>query len=187
MPAPKTFSLQGLSPRHVLVVLALFLSGCLWINGTGDLEQFVDQTLAKKPGPIEPLPEFKPYQSFVYRGASLRDPFQPLQPVSEQEEFSGDESVHPDLQRPKDYLENFAVDQLKMVGTISQLGEGMLFALVKDPNGEVHRVKVGEHLGLDYGEVLEVSPHGVRLREIVANGRGGWMTRPRELTLSEQQ
>jgi len=171
-----------------LSLSALLTTGCIWVEDTTDLRQFVTDTLARPGGRIEPLPEFKAYESFVYEGSSLRDPFKRLVPESEADELAGPESgIKPDEERPKDYLEGFAVDQLSMVGTITPLGSRALFALVRDDKGEIHRVTVGDHMGLDYGEVVEVSGQAIKLIEIISNGRGGWMTRPRNLALPEQE
>lgn len=171
-----------------LALVTVMTSGCLWVEDTTDLRQFVSTTMAKPGGKIEPLPEFKPYESFVYEGSSLRDPFQALVPASEADEIAGpDSGIKPDQDRPKDYLENFAVDQLAMVGTITPLDNSGLYALVRDDEGEIHRVTVGEHMGLDYGEVVEINEESVKLVEIVSNGRGGWMNRPRNLAMPEQE
>ncbi|KEA65083.1 Type IV pilus biogenesis protein PilP [Marinobacterium lacunae] len=171
-----------------LSLSALLTTGCLWVEDTTDLRQFISATLAKPGGKIEPLPEFKPYESFVYEGSSLRDPFKRLVPESEADKIAGpDSGIKPDDDRPKDYLEEFAIDQLNMVGTITPLGSQSLYALVRDNKGEIHRVTVGDHMGLDYGEVVEVSDHAIKLVEIISNGRGGWMTRPRNLAMPEQE
>lgn len=170
-------------------LLTLSLSGCIWVEDSADLRQFVSQTLAKPGGKIEPLPEFKPYESFVYEGPNLRDPFVPLVPASEAAEVADAESggIQPDTERPKDYLEEFALDDLRMVGTITRLGQEQLFGLVRDTQGEIHQVGVGAHMGLDYGEVVRVTDRALELIEIVSNGRGGWMRRPRNLALPEQE
>lgn len=171
-----------------LACLSLALSGCIWVEDTTDLRQFVATTMARPGGKIEPLPKFKPYESFVYEGSSLRDPFRPLVPATEADQLTGEDSgIKPDTERPKDYLESFAVDQLKMVGTITPLGHEGLFALVRDPKGEIHQVKVGDHMGLDYGKVVNVTDRAVEMVEIISNGRGGWMKRPRNIALPEQE
>ncbi len=175
-------------PWLLLPLMPLVLAGCIWVEDTTDLRQFVSQTLARPGGKIEPLPEFKPYESFVYEGSSLRDPFQPLVPASEAADIAGDDAgVKPDTERPKDYLEGFAIDQLRMVGTITKPGYEGLLALVRDMAGEIHPVSVGDHMGLDYGEIVKVTDQAVELVEIVSNGRGGWMRRPRNLALPERE
>jgi len=169
------------------LALALGLQGCIWVEDTTDLRQFVADKSAQPGGRIEPLPEFKPYESFVYEGSSLRDPFVPLVMLSEETSvpMDGQTELQPDDERIKEYLEEFPVDQLAMVGTITALENGELISLVRDTNGEVHQVVVGNHMGLDYGEVIAIDERSMKLEEIVSNGRGGWMKRPRTVNLPE--
>lgn len=173
----------------IVLLLAATASGCIWVQDTADLRTYVQQTQAKPPGKIKPLPEFKSYEAFIYQGASLRDPFQPLvELVIEEEEERGPVSdLKPDTERVKTYLESFSIDGLNMVGTITSLDGGNLWALLRDPKGEIHRVSNGDYLGLDYGQVQEVSELGVELVEIIENGRGGWMKRPRVIALPEKE
>ncbi|ANG65062.1 pilus assembly protein PilP [Marinobacterium aestuarii] len=171
-----------------MFLLATLASGCIWVEDTGDLRSYVQQTQAKPPGKIKPLPEFKSYEAFIYQGASLRDPFQPLiELVVEDDDLGPVSDLKPDTERAKTYLESFPVDGLNMVGTITSLNGGNLWALLKDPKGEIHRVSNGDFIGLDYGQVQEVSELGLELVEIIENGRGGWMKRPRVIALPEKE
>ena len=177
-----------------LLLATMFLSGCVdWVEGKQDLVQFVNKTKAAPSGKIKPLPEFKPYHSFVYEGASMREPFLALIPYEELEEVEEAEpksavgGLQPDLSRQKEYLESFAVEQLKLVGSIYEKDSNAFWALIKDSNSEVHRVGTGAFMGLDYGLVVEVDEQMVVLSEIVTNGRGGWMKRSRNLVLSGQE
>ncbi len=178
----------------LLLVATLLLSGCVdWVDDKRDLVQFVNKTKAAPSGKIKPLPDFKPYHSFVYEGASLREPFAALVPYSEPEEIEDEEpkaeagGLQPDLERQKEYLESFALEQLEMVGSIFKKDDQAIWALVKDSNAEVHRVGKGSHLGLDFGLVVDIDEQGIVLSEIVTNGRGGWMKRSRNLVLSGQE
>ena len=174
-----------------LLVVYASLTGCIdWVEDTQDLKRFVSKTQAAPAGTIKPLPEFKPYHSFVYEGASMREPFEPLVPVQADDpvnENLNDESLKPDLERQKEYLETFAVDQLEMVGTIYKKDEQRLWALIKDSNAEIHRVTAGNHMGLDFGEIISLDEREIVLLEIIKNGRGGWMKRSRSLALKEQE
>lgn len=178
----------------LLLLAALTLSGCVdWVGDKQDLVQFVNKTKAAPSGKIKPLPEFKPYHSFVYEGASMREPFVALIPYVEAEEVEGADpknaagGLQPDIGRQKEYLESFAVEQLKLVGSIYEKDSNTFWALIQDSNSEVHRVATGAFMGLDYGLVVEVAEQRVVLSEIVSNGRGGWMKRSRSLVLSEQE
>ncbi|MCD8512400.1 MAG: pilus assembly protein PilP [Nitrincola sp.] len=163
----------------------LALQGCIWIEDTTDLRAFVADRSSRPVGEIPPLPEFKPYEAFVYEGSSLRNPFRAMVPeVAVAPEIVSE--VFPDPDRIPEYLERYAVDNLSMVGTItSPLNADQFFALVRDPLGEVHRVQMGDFLGLDSGQVVGLDERRIELSEIVSNGRGGWMKRPRFITLPE--
>lgn len=175
----------------LILLLPCFVSGCIdWVDDTSDLKRFVADEKSQPASRIEPLPEFKPYQSFIYEGASMREPFVPLIPivaVPETENEAREETeIKPDGNREKEYLETFAVDDLAMVGTIEMKGGG-LWALVKDSNAELHRVTIGNFLGLDHGKVTSLDERGIYLHEIISNGRGGWIKRPRSIALVEQE
>jgi len=70
-----------------------------------------------------------------------------------------------------------------MVGTLAN-GDGR-FALVKGGDG-VHRVKVGDYLGRNYGRIVDITDAEVEVLEIVPDGEGGWLERPRSLNLKER-
>lgn len=183
-----------LSKRFFLLLVILSLSGCVdWVEDKSDLVQFVNKSKASPSGKIKPLPEFEPYHSFVYEGASMREPFLALVPYIEPEINDETESKQqpggpqPDQGRQKEYLESFPLEQLAMVGSILKKDDNTVWALIKDSNSEVHRVGTGAFMGLDYGLVIQVDEQRVVLSEIVSNGRGGWMKRSRNLVLSGQE
>jgi type IV pilus assembly protein PilP len=98
---------------------------------------------------------------------------------------SPESTVEPDLDRPKEVLENFGLTELQMVGTLTSTG-GNLFALIEDADGGIHRVRTGNYMGSNYGRIIGISETRVELLEIVPNGQGGWVERPRSLSLEEQ-
>ena len=175
-----------------VTILSMLASGCMvWVEDKTDLERFVSKERARPAGRIEPLPEYKPYESFVYEGASLREPFvalQPMQAVGTLAEEKPEEknALKPDSGRAKGYLEEFSLDDLVMVGTISRRGKNTLWALVRDTERAVHRVSVGDYMGLDHGQIVAIDERKIELVEIVSNGRGGWMKRPRVVALDER-
>ncbi|RMG31924.1 MAG: pilus assembly protein PilP [Gammaproteobacteria bacterium] len=169
--------------RGWLIVLAL-LGGCTASTDTSDLERFVQQVRARKAAPIEPLPEFKPYETFLYQAFDRRSPFVPsttdLAAIARHEAGNG---VHPDPNRPREPLEEYALDSLRMVGTLEK--EGRRWALIQTPEGTVHRVTVGNYLGRNNGRIVRITDLGVELKEIVPDGLGGWKERKTTLALTE--
>lgn len=169
------------------VCLVSLLTACSQGNGFSDIDKFMADTRAKPRGFVEPLPEFKAYEAFSYSAADRRAPFEP--PVDVQLTMVDEQpasNVEPNLDRPKEVLENFDLKQLDMVGTLKG-ATGNLFALVQDGVGGIHRVRTGNYMGQNYGRVVGVNETRIELIEIVPNGRGGWVERPRSLTLEEEE
>ena len=165
-----------------VLACAAMLGGCT--SDYSDLDTWMAEVDARPHGAIEPIPVFKPYESFTYSAQSLRAPFdKPVEIVEGRLPPSPD--VKPDLLRPREFLERFNIEQLAMVGTLSQ--SGALWALVADGEGGVHRVKVGNYLGKDHGKILETTETSIAVQEIVPAGESGkWIERPRTIKLAEQ-
>lgn len=164
----------------------LVLSGCSGDKEYADLIAFTEEMSARPKGVIEPLPEFKPYESFLYSSAGLREPFaRPVEVklIKYRDEKSRSD-IKPDLNRTKEYLEGFSIDTIRMVGTISMGSDG-LWALVDDSQGGVHRVRLGNYLGRNYGKVIAVNQSQLDVIEIVPDGHGGWLERPRSLKIQD--
>ncbi|MZR62564.1 pilus assembly protein PilP [Alcanivorax sp. DP30] len=167
------------------VVLLTFLSmgGCSSGANLGELDARLEEIKARPRGRIEPPPEFKPVASYAYSAHQLRSPFSP--PVDQKLIAVPDgRKVEPDLGRPKEYLERFSLDALKMVGTIARPGEP-LQALIADPSGAVTRVRPGSHMGKNFGRVRDVSEAKVSLVEVVPDGRDGWVERASNVSITE--
>jgi type IV pilus assembly protein PilP len=166
----------------LLLATAVFLSGCT--RGMSDLRGWVAQEKAKKGVPIPPLPVIKTFETFTYADQDKRDPFSPSTAELQPDGGSATSGPRPDANRAKQPLEMFALDSLKMVGTVGASASTQ--ALIKDPGGVIHRVRVGEYLGQNYGHVTVVSDDHIELVEMVSNGSGGWMERPASIALGEK-
>jgi len=170
-----SLSRAGAARACVLACAALIgLAGCSSAD-TG-LQQFIRQTEQQPGGRVEPLPEVKPYETFVYDDQNLRSPFVPSRPA-------GFNAVRPDSKRPRQFLEQFSLDTLRMVGTL-RIG-GTAYGLVQTKDGIVHRVTVGNYMGQNDGRITAISPSRIDITEIVPDGLGGYMKRPAALGLSQ--
>ncbi|MFT3790674.1 MAG: pilus assembly protein PilP [Rudaea sp.] len=163
--------MNSVSLRCALVVALLLLGGCM--KGDADLRKWVADEKSLPGGPLPPLPVLKTFETFVYQAQGQRDPFAPS--LAEQKAEEAEQTALPDP-HPKEKLEEFALDSLKMVGTIGA-GPGML-GLIRDPEGTVSRVKPGDHLGQNNGKIKAISEDRIDLVELVTNGNGGWLERP---------
>lgn len=173
------------SGRGMLRFMALLLAvsalvGCT--RGMSDLRDWVAKEKAKKGAPIPPLPVIRTFETFQYDDQDRRDPFSPS--TAESQPAAASNGPRPDQDRPKEPLEMFALDSLKMVGTV---GAGAkMEVLIKDPGGVIHRVHVNEYMGQNYGRITAISDDHVDLVELISNGNGGWMERPASIALGEK-
>jgi len=145
--------------------LLLLVGGC--VKGTDDLKTWVDHEKHIPGPPLPPLPAIKTFENFPYRDQDARDPFGPSD--EEKRELAVAQGLQLDP-HPKEKLENYPLDSLKMVGTLGA-GAGME-ALVKDPDGAVNRVHIGNYLGQNNGKVTAISASRIDLMELVSDGNG---------------
>lgn len=146
-----------------------------------DLDKYMAEVKARPAGHIQPIPAFTAYKSFTYSAAGMRNPFQPPVEVREITRLQKLVKVKPDLSRPKEFLEQFNIDALTMVGTVQM--DGTLWALVQDGDRSVHRVKVGNYMGRNHGHIVELTENHISVIEIVSNGPDEWVERPHKLPL----
>lgn len=163
--------------RLAPVLLALGLAGC----GGGsmdDLQTFVAETGRDMQGKIEPLPQVKVYEPFTYNAFDLPDPFKPRKLSS-----GGGGGMQPDFNRPKEPLEAFSLETLKMVGVLAR--QGVIHAVVKTPDNAIYHVKKGNYVGQNFGLVTQIDDSQITLREIVQDSAGDWSERTSTLNLQE--
>jgi len=165
--------------RLLISVALIVLSGCS--SEIDDLKQFVRESDKGLPRRIEPLPAVKPFEPFPYEGFDLPDPFKPRK-LSAPKEGSGG-GVAPDLNRRKEPLEAFPLEQLKMVGTLSQGND--TYALVR-ADKTLYRVKKGNYMGQNFGLITDVNDAEIKLKEIVQDSAGDWAERQSVLPLLEE-
>ena len=67
-----------------------------------------------------------------------------------------------------------------MVGRLER--GGVLWALLRDPAGGIHRVKQGNYIGQDHGRVAEIGSSYIAVVEIVTGTPDGWVEGPRQLS-----
>ena len=168
---------QNLTGRTVALtaLCAVVLAGCS--GRDADMSRFIEETKKEPGGRVEPLPEVKPYDSYVYASSALRSPFVP----------GGSRGAaagpRPEVQRNREFLEQFSLDTMKMVGTIKLQGQD--FGLVQVNDGRVQRVLVGNHLGQNDGRITNIVANKISLIELVPDGLGGYIERPAALGLNE--
>ena len=177
---------RSLGKLTLLAALAGLLAGCG--EGLGDLRQYVQQIRAQPPGRIEPIPEFTPYQNFEYTSHDLRDPFK-IVDFRRPEELPEDvatlgSGIRPDLDRPREPLEDFPLDTLRLKGTIDDK-DGIKWGLIFAPDNTIHRVLEGNYMGQNHGRIISISDQIIELTEIVPDGLGNYIERQSAVALIE--
>ena len=171
-----------LSPAfHVyrLAAICVALMGIAGCGASDDVHQWAATEKAKKGVPLKPLPVVKTFENFVYKDQDLRDPFG-LSPAEQQDQPT-DTGPHPP-DHAREPLESYPLDGLKMAGTI---GAGaQMEGLIRDPDGVIHRVHVGNWIGQNYGRITAISEDRIDLVELIAKG-AAWTERPASVGLSE--
>lgn len=167
----------------VLIAISISLTGCG--REMRDLKDYAEEVKSREPPGIDPIPEVKPYQSFKYIADNARNPFDAsiFQAKIVQNIRKSNSTISPNPNRTPEFLENFPLDTLRMVGTLEQ--QGTLWALIQTPEKTIQRISAGNYLGQNNGKVLGVSDAGVKLEEIIPDGFGGWRKRDGNIALSE--
>lgn len=166
-----------------LAVAALLVTGCGG-DEFSDLRQFVKESGEGLRGRVEPIPEVKQFEPFAYNAFDLPDPFKARTTIADSR-TSGGGGPQPDLNRRKEALEAFPLESLQMVGTLEQ--KRIYYALIKTPDKNLYRVKVGNYVGQNFGVITAISDSAVTLKEVIQDSSSGsWTERTSNLQLLEQ-
>jgi type IV pilus assembly protein PilP len=164
---------------RIIAAVAVLATAAGCSDDTDELRAKIAEIKARPGGRIDPLPEVKPYETFAYPASDERSPFEPGMPAS----ATGPNAIRPDSSRPREFLEQFSLDTLRMVGTLKL--QGRIYGLVQTRDGLVHRVLPGSHLGQSDGRITAIDEGKISLIEIVPDGMGGFIQRPAALGLSD--
>ena len=169
----------------VICCFLLFgLTGCV-SSDVSDLSRYANSVKSRPKGIIQPLPEIKVVEPFIFNPEGLRDPFRPIERRQEDDTrdvFIGS-GVRPDRSRRKEELEAYSLDTLRMVGTVTM--DNGLWALIKAAEGTIHRVQRGNYMGRNYGEIIRILDDRIELMEIVPDKPGSWREQQASLALAE--
>lgn len=171
--------------RKLVLACALLLSGC----GDSDVREVRDwmAQVQKDTRPsVKPLSPPKEFVPFAYNARDAVDPFSAqklLVELAKAAETSNNPN-RPDMNRPKELLESYPLDTMKMVGSLQK--SGIVYALLQiDKN--VYQVKSGMRVGQNFGLVTRVTENAIDIREVVQDAGGDWVERMARLELQESK
>jgi type IV pilus assembly protein PilP len=164
-------------------VLAAGLAGC----GTeqDELSQWMEQQRREVKPSVQPLSPPKKFTPEPYSAVSGVEPFsnQKLAVALKQEARQPSSLLSAELNRRKEPLEAYPLDSMGMVGSVDK--QGQRHALLRVDN-LLYQVKVGDHLGQNYGKITKIGETEIALREIVQDAAGEWVERTTTLQLQEK-
>jgi type IV pilus assembly protein PilP len=166
----------------VVIILGIFLSSCdsNEHNVKKNIQKIKESNLSK----IEDVPKLKEYPQINYESEKLNDPFKSVvsqQLIVNKKSQSTNVIKRPDHDRPREYLENYTLDSLVMVGTLEK--KGVMWALIVDKNGVIHRVTEGNYLGQNSGKIVKIREKTIEINELIADAENGWTNRSATLRI----
>jgi len=161
------------------------LAGCM-SSDESEIKNWMKSVKDSTHVTTEPVPPPKEFAPFVYDSGGAVEPFDPqkiLMAVARQQQARASASaVKPDLERRREVLEGFPLDQIRMVGMMRQ---GGINVALLETNGSTHMVRIGNYLGQNFGLVTRITETEVMVKEIVQDAAGEWVERPAKLELQE--
>jgi type IV pilus assembly protein PilP len=172
--------------KKLAIIAAVLLLAACGSDEHQDLKEELKALTKDMRGRIEPLPVVKPYEPVPYKALDLPDPFGSakieLAIAAAQKSKPGANA--PDTTRPREPLEAYPLESLKMVGTLSQ--KGVTYALVR-ADASVYRVKAGNYLGQNFGVITGITDSQISLKELVQDASGDWTERKTALQILEAE
>ncbi len=170
-----------------LSLAAAFVAGCGGSDNE-DIKKWMAEESKNMRGKVEKIDEPKKFEPFKYASDKAVDPFNAQKAVAVVDEAAKSPKAaggpRPDLSRRKEVLEAYPIESLRMVGALQQ--KGVNFAIIKAENN-LHRVKVGNYLGQNFGKITNISETEVTVQEMIEDGSGEYVYRDSTLVLQEEK
>ena len=170
----------------VVGMVAVVLTGC-GVASDDELRQWMAEQKAQVHPRIKPISEPKQFKPENYAQVADVDPFsnqkltQALKKDTAQTASTG-ALLAPELARRKEPLEEFPLDTMALVGSMTRAGKPVALITV---GKLLYQVRQGEHLGQNYGLITKITEAELSLREIVQDAAGEWIERTATLQLQE--
>ncbi len=176
----------GNTLKFSVFLLAGFLSGCD-SSDHEELQLWMAEQKSQTRPKVERLPEPTKFTPQPYTQDGMVEPFsnQKLTQALRRDSTKATSNaalIAPELSRRKEPLEAVPLDAVAMVGSLIKIGQPV--ALVRVDN-LLYQVRIGNHLGQNYGRITKLSETDMTLREIIQDAGGEWIERTATLQLQE--
>jgi type IV pilus assembly protein PilP len=158
------------------------LLACLWLaacDAHDDLRGWMDRVRVRHHPAPAALPAAPVPAAMRYEPGARVDPFTAAMLDAGEDNGAG---LKPDLRREREPLESFPLASLRLVGSLRNGRDAI--ALV-EIDQRIHQVRIGAHLGQDFGKVVAIGERAVEIDELVPDSGGRWTQRRARLMLQE--
>lgn len=167
-----------------IVLMSFALFSCVEVQ-IDDLQKFVQETKSKVYPLNDKVPTLKKIDALAFTQVDGRSPFsKPKAEVAKAVKAAPKSCPQPNFERKKQPLEMYSLENMQMRGTL--LINEELWALVQVSGGEIHKVRPGHYLGLNYGKVLKIRKNKIELLELASDSNGCWQERMTQITLKSK-
>lgn len=180
----RIFSVSSQAMKACSLVVLTLVSGCF--DDTTEIKAHMAEVKATTTNYIDPMPEVNDFIHIAYSADDLRSPFVLPRPEAIQQKMQQMAGcLSPDTNRRRQPLEKYALSDLIMRGTLGDAS--MLWALLEASDLSLHRVAVGNYLGLYNGRITQVSAKTVKIIELAPDGAGCWIEREAILNIQQSE
>jgi type IV pilus assembly protein PilP len=179
----------GLRAGALATLVAACVAGCGGSDHQEIQKWMADATKDMK-GRVEKIEEPKKFAPFKYESEKQVDPFNASKValIAEEKTKGGGAGagvgLKPDFTRRREVLESFPLENLRMVGMLQQ--KGAYYGIIK-ADANLHRVKIGNYMGQNFGIITGITESEITLKELVQDGGGDWVERVSTLQLQEEK
>lgn len=174
-----------MKPILLLAIAATLVTGCSFSDDV-EVRQWMGSVRQDMRPTTTPVPEPKDFSPFTYDSRAAVDPFDAqkvqMSVARQAQSRSSASAIKPDLDRRREVLEGFSLDQIRMVGVMRNTGANV--ALL-ETSGQLHKVQIGNYIGQNFGLITRVAETEIQLKEIVQDAAGEWVERTAKLELQE--
>jgi type IV pilus assembly protein PilP len=168
--------------RRLLILVVVLLSACDE-QRDGDLRAWMAGVRQRHHAPALSLPPATATNEFRYLPADRIDPFD-IAKLTGHDEKQASDQLQPDLRRAREPLESFPLDSLRLIGSLRRGHDAV--ALI-EADRLVYPLRVGAHLGQDFGKLIAIGEKTVDIEELVPESGGRWVQRRTQLVLQEKK
>lgn len=174
---------RAMLPLAAPLLAGLILAGC--DAKVGEIDVWMQEVRATTPPVRNTLDEPKKFSPFYYDLVEEIPPFSAIKLAALQDpmQVRAKGGLAPDVNRRREVLENFPIEQIRMVGYVrsSQFNSALL-----QVDQTIYQARIGNYAGQNFGVVTNIGETKVALRELVQDATGDWVERETVLKLQEK-